>query len=136
MNQVSENSPLPFIPNLYHSALNLKYHRGIQTHDHFIINYQKSQYSSSTGRETKQTLFHLSRIWSHTVAFCQLCLCNWKEEHLPLFNRLFSDRAWVCSTLPSFPLVMEKSHSYSEIANQPGNHHTEIAPMKIQQCYI
>lgn len=48
----------------------------------------------------------------------------------------FSDRAWVCSTLPSSPLVMEKSHSYSEIANQRGNHHTEIAPMKIQQCYI
>lgn len=80
---------LPFIPNLYHSALNLKYHRGIQIHDHFIINYQKSQYSSSTRRETQQTLFHLRRIWSRTAAFCQLCLCKWEEEHLSLFNRLF-----------------------------------------------
>ena len=48
----------------------------------------------------------------------------------------FPERAWVCSTLPSFPLDIEKSHLYSEIANQPGNHHTEIAPMKIKQGYI
>ena len=46
------------------------------------------------------------------------------------------ERAWVCSAPPRSPLVMEKGHLYLEVANQPGNHHAEIAPMKIKQCYI
>lgn len=133
MNSGSEKSPLVFIPNLYPSTCNLGYHRGA-CHDHFIILKRRGSIPLAP-EEKLNRHFHLRRTWSCAVALCQLCLCN-SEEHFPLFNRLFHSEGRVSSTLPSFPLVVEKSHLYCEIANQPDNHHTEIAPMKRKQCYI
>ena len=114
----------------------------LQEESVFLQHQKRNQTDAISSKQDLE--LYCCLLWSCTVAFCGVVLLPFvssayviqKQGTYHCLTDFFSERAWLCSTLPSFPLVIEKSHLYSEIANQPGNHHTEIAPMKIKQCYI
>lgn len=136
MNPVSEKSPLVFIPNLYHNAFNLEYRRDMCSWSfHYSLREEESIFLQHWKRRNQTHYFILAESGVVVLPFVSSAYVIQKKSTYCLTD-FFTEKAWVCSTPPSFLLVMEKSHLCSEIANQPDNHHTEIAAMKIKQCYI
>lgn len=134
MNPVSEKSPSVFIPNLYHSVFNLEYRRDLCSGSFYYLLGEESVFLQHWERNQTH-YFILAESGVVVLPFVSSAYVIQKKSTYCLTD-FFTEKSWVCSTPPSFPLVMEKSHLCSEIANQPDNHHTEIAAMKIKQCYI
>lgn len=134
---VPEKSPWACIPNFCHSAFNLEYRRDVCSWScHYLLQDSVFLYvlQESKGKQTRYFILAGSGVAllpsaSSASVVQRRSACRSGTDCSP-------ERAWVCSAPPSSPLVTEKGHLYLEIANQPGNHHAEIAPMKIKQCYI
>lgn len=103
---VPEKSPWACIPNFCHSAFNLEYRRDVCSWScHYLLQDSVFLYvlQESKGKQTRYFI-HLSRIWSCTVALCQLCFCSSEEERLPLWNRLLPREGLGVQRPAKFPI--------------------------------